>query len=106
MTTIRTGSRLHFGLFDLRHFGGVGMMIEEPAVAVTARKESAWSISGLSQPRTQFVVDRLTASSPDLPPMHIDVDAAPPEHSGFGSGTQITLAVAAAIIAEAGKTRS
>jgi beta-RFAP synthase len=106
MTVVRTGSRLHFGLIDLRHFGGVGMMIDEPAVEVSARRDSHWSVSGLHPTRIQFVIGRLTNLYPELPPMHIEVAHAPPEHAGFGCGTQVTLAIASAITAEAGRHTS
>jgi beta-ribofuranosylaminobenzene 5'-phosphate synthase len=106
VTTIRSGSRLHFGLFDLRRFGSVGMMIEEPAVEATALLDAQWSVGGLSSTRLQFVIDRLTNDFPDLPPMRVEVEKAPPEHAGFGSGTQVSLAVATAIMGEAKMEKS
>ena len=101
MTIVRTGSRLHFGLFDLRRFGGVGMMIDEPAVEVSAQVTDQWSVNGLLPHRTRFVIDRLSQWAPDLPPMRVEVLQAPPEHAGFGTGTQVSLALAKAIVTEA-----
>ena len=48
MIRVVAGSRLHFGLLHvptvgepvgLRHFGGLGMMIREPAIALTVEVE-------------------------------------------------------------------
>jgi beta-ribofuranosylaminobenzene 5'-phosphate synthase len=101
VTIVRTGSRLHFGLFDVRHFGGVGLMIDEPVVVASAHIADRWSIKGLLPHRARFVIDRLCLYVPDLPPMRVEVSAAPPEHAGFGVGTQVSLAMATAIAAEA-----
>jgi beta-ribofuranosylaminobenzene 5'-phosphate synthase len=97
---VRTGSRLHFGLFDLRRFGGVGMMIDEPGVAVTAQVAEQWSVHGLLAHRSRFVIDRLTNFLRDLPPLRLEVLHAPPEHAGFGAGTQVSFALATAIVTE------
>ncbi len=101
MTLVHTGSRLHFGLFDLKHYGGVGMMIDEPGVEVIAERADQWSVTGPMSERTQFVIDRLVKRFYDLPSMHVGVVQGPPEHAGFGSGTQTSLALATAIVTEA-----
>ena len=50
MLRIRTGSRLHFGLFSLgaapRLFGGVGLMIDEPGIQLCATPAREWSAEG------------------------------------------------------------
>ncbi len=101
MTSVHTGSRLHFGLFDLKQFGGVGMMIDKPCVEVIAERADQWSVTGPMSERTQFVIDRLVKRFRDLPPMRVAVVEGPPEHAGFGSGTQTSLALATAIVTEA-----
>ncbi len=101
MTSVHTGSRLHFGLFDLKHFGGIGMMIDEPRVEAIAERAENWSISGPMPARTKFVIDRLVKHVPELPPMRVGLAQVSPEHAGFGCGTQSSLALATAIVSEA-----
>jgi beta-RFAP synthase len=100
MIRVRTGSRLHFGLLNpagvpgLRRFGGVGLMIEEPAVCVVARRANVWSAKGPSAARALDFAKR--CADPNSA-WAIEVESAPPEHVGFGSGTQLGLAVARAL---------
>lgn len=103
MTTVETGSRLHFGLFNLHRFGGAGMMVDEPAVVANAELFPEWTITGHLPGRTRAVVDRLRQYVPDLPPMNVGIARTPPEHVGLGSGTQVSLAVAMAILHQAGR---
>ncbi len=113
--SISAPSRLHFGLFSIgdmvaRKFGGIGLMIDAPRTMVTAsRAESfriadrpgsdacraaieswfAWMEVSL---RSAGAIDRLEAL-----PVHVEIDAVPPRHSGFGSGTQLALSSVMAI---------
>ena len=48
---IESGSRLHFGLLSFGHrqegvrqFGGVGMMVREPALRLTAEPAESWQV--------------------------------------------------------------
>lgn len=106
MIRVRTGSRLHFGLIRLpptpwpadgrRYFGGVGLMIDQPAVELELEPASTWSFSGAHAARVQKVVDRIQSIEPRLAarPCAVRVIQAPPEHCGFGLGTQLGLTVA------------
>jgi beta-RFAP synthase len=104
VTRVRTGSRLHFGLFHLppaepwpefwpgtnvpaRYYGGVGVMIDEPAVEVEAEPADEWSFAGADADRARSFV---RAGRPHA----VNVIRAAPAHAGFGSGTQLALAVA------------
>jgi beta-RFAP synthase len=103
MTRVRTPSRLHFGLFALpadaaapawptRAFGGVGLMIEQPGLTVTAEPATSWSSEGpLAERGVAFA--RMASATP----MHISVATTVREHVGLGTGTQLGLAVARAI---------
>jgi beta-ribofuranosylaminobenzene 5'-phosphate synthase len=106
---IRTGSRLHLGLLSLpgatgpgplaaRHFGGVGLMIEEPAVEVTAAPAREWAADGPARERALDTARRAAAALPEerRRPLRIRVEQCPQEHVGLGTGTQLTLAVAMA----------
>jgi len=109
VTFVRSGSRLHFGLFNLppadpwpdvwpgtkepaRYYGGVGVMVDEPAVEVEAEQEEAWSIRGLHVDRVlEFA--RLIGGRPH----RIHVRQCAPQHCGLGVGTQLGLAIGTAL---------
>jgi beta-ribofuranosylaminobenzene 5'-phosphate synthase len=115
MTNLRTRiispSRLHFGLLGwgpqaARQFGGVGLMIDSPGIELLVEPASSWLIEGPSAPRVVQLIDHLQKAMRDagvrLPPAHIRVKSAPPEHVGLGVGTQLCLAVARAVFRIAG----
>jgi beta-RFAP synthase len=104
MTRVCAPSRLHFGLIGFaelwpnavptRRFGGAGLMVQAPGVDVSVSPASAWSVEGPLGGRALAVALRL---SPDIPPHKIIVSQCAPEHSGLGTGTQLSLAVARAL---------
>ncbi|MCD0461233.1 beta-ribofuranosylaminobenzene 5'-phosphate synthase [Roseiconus lacunae] len=107
--TIRTGARLHFGLLDCKPpFGGLGLMIDSPATEVEAVSDKSFAIdssiesAGLAA-RTKAIASRAAkhfrcgeADEVRLPPIKLKLKCQPPKHSGFGSGTQYSLAIAEA----------
>jgi beta-RFAP synthase len=121
---VRTPSRLHFGLLVLpagdqpaawpgqdgretipaRHFGGVGLMVQSPGVQVAAKPSNQWLATGTLAKRALAVAEqfvrRLAAVAPEhrAGPCHIVVEDVAPEHCGLGTGTQLSLAVATAIL--------
>jgi beta-RFAP synthase len=111
LVTVIAPSRLHFGLYGFgrqaaRQFGGVGAMIESPALQLTASRTDSFSASGPLAERVREFAERWaafyrttgdSAASPVLPAAAIEVVHAPPEHSGLGVGTQLGLSVAAAL---------
>lgn len=106
MLRIRTGSRLHFGLFNLdaapRRFGGVGLMIDAPGLQLCATPARDWSAAGPLSARALEFARRCAASlnadnsrpAPLLTPHHLLIERAAPEHVGLGTGTQLGLATA------------
>src|SRR5690349_16537987 len=96
---VTTGSRLHFGLLNPsasplpRLFGRVGMMVTDPPLTVTVSRAQEWSATGPLALRALNIARQLQA--PPFPCL-VAVEGAPPEHSGLGSGTQLSLAVATA----------
>ena len=106
MWSVRTGSRLHLGLLTLppttaeRQFGGVGLMIDSPGVAVRAESSPDWVVEGPHRERVAEIIRSLEAALRErelglaLEPRRVVVDHAPPEHVGLGTGTQLALAVA------------
>lgn len=119
MIRVTAHSRLHFGLFALpaqgvthwpnsegqptlpvRHFGGVGLMIEQPGVQVRIRPSTSWSADGPSAQRALEAAQRFMATLPNNESwraFNIVVEQCAPEHAGLGTGTQLALAVAKAL---------
>jgi beta-RFAP synthase len=99
--SITTGARLHFGPLAVRpasgrQFGGVGMMLDQPYCAVHVRPaEVDQVIAGAEAPRIARIVEqyRQRASRP-VPTCQVELRESLPQHAGFGSGTQLALAVA------------
>jgi beta-ribofuranosylaminobenzene 5'-phosphate synthase len=99
--------RLHFGLFHVpvdglthhpdgrpvRKFGGLGLMIDEPCVTVTATQEREDSASGSLADRAVSFMDQSRDARPEAHPCWIKADG-PTEHTGLGIGTALGLAVA------------
>lgn len=94
-----TPSRLHFGLLGWgpqvpRQFGGVGLMIDAPGIALTAEAAAEWDAQGPLAIRALHVAERMAKASVPLVPARIRIEHAPDEHVGLGVGTQLSLAVA------------
>lgn len=104
--TITTGARLHFGPLAAAgatggKFGGVGMMVTSPGFVVSASAAEADEFHGVTNAaaRAADFVRHIRASDNErkLPSCRITIEKAIPSHAGLGSGTQLGLAVAAAL---------
>lgn len=122
--TVSAPSRLHFGLFSVgqqveRQFGGMGLMVKAPRTIVSATFAEQFSVHGLGAAESRRAIQswfshldretfaRLMAEFSELDrvnpaydqlPIRVEVCAMPPRHSGLGSGTQLALCAAAAVI--------
>jgi beta-ribofuranosylaminobenzene 5'-phosphate synthase len=126
MTRVTTPSRLHFGLLSLpggparwpgldgepglpvRHFGGVGLMIDRPGLSVRVEPAADWAASGPLADRALGFARRVVETLPlaRRRAFRVAVEHAPAEHTGLGVGTQLGLAVTKAIAAETGSAWS
>ncbi len=111
MIHVQTPCRLHFGLFaysrdDARQFGGVGLMVRQPHIALHIRHGEGFTAAGPASDRAaafaQTFVGRaieagLIDKPGDLPGIHIDVQDMPRSHTGLGTGTQLGMAVSRGI---------
>jgi beta-ribofuranosylaminobenzene 5'-phosphate synthase len=107
---LRAGARLHFGLLDLsgatrRVDGGVGLSISDPAAVVTVQPNQSLEVEA---PR-EFIstchdVIKAVASSIELPNLKLTLQTETVIHCGFGSGTQIALSIATALLYFANRT--
>src|SRR5688572_22174936 len=97
---VRAPSRLHFGMFSFGHatgprFGGVGAMVDSPAVEVHIWPAQQFAVHGpLAHRAERFAL--AAAKSWQLPRLlqcEIEVNSSS-DHTGLGVGTQLGLAVA------------
>lgn len=102
---VTTGSRLHFGLYsfgkvDGLNFGGLGAMIEAPSLVVVAEPASCEpfeAIGPCSDRVIEFASRWATFYSVEPSGVRFTIESAPPQHHGFGAGTQLALATAVAL---------
>jgi beta-RFAP synthase len=103
--SIAAPARLHLGFIDLsgsrgRRFGSVGLTIEGLTTQVSAQVAAHAAVHGpdaLVNQRAQHYLDKLAALDLLPHPVLLQVEQHAPAHAGFGSGTQLALAVARAV---------
>ncbi len=109
---VEAASRLHFGLlapcgWSARRFGGVGAMVQQPALRVLirpAREEAAaFSARGPLAAAAEQTLERARAAGwlAEAEPPAVEVLSAPRAHTGLGTGTQLALSIAAGLRAYA-----
>jgi len=97
-------ARLHLGFLDLngdlgRRFGSIGLAIDTPATELTLTRARAFNAEGPDCQRALATLRRLAETFSLGGAYQLDIRTAIPPHSGLGSGTQLTLAVGAALTA-------
>jgi len=100
--TVLAPARLHMGFIDMsgalgRHFGSIGVALQEIYTQVTVSAASELQVNGPSSERATKTARRLCQEMNLPEALAIQVDAAIPEHIGLGSGTQMALAIGAAL---------
>ena len=106
---VHTGARLHFGLFSTGRtdgrLGGIGLMIDRPGFVLRGRHSDADAVEGDDAAAVERVrrwlwelmkLRRAAADRRGIEPafLQIEVVESIPAHHGFGSGTQLALALA------------
>jgi beta-RFAP synthase len=99
--TVRAPARLHLGFLDMngglgRRFGSLGLAIDAYETRITARRAAEMSVHGWEADRAQRVLAQLSSVNGSSI-CAISVESAIPAHTGLGSGTQLALAIAAAL---------
>jgi beta-RFAP synthase len=107
---VRAPARLHLGFLDLngaigRRFGSIGLAVDQPETELTLRRSAYHEAHGLEAARALALVKKFAGVSPG-PGYAVEVTKAIPAHAGLGSGTQLALAVGAAIARMQGRTLS
>jgi beta-RFAP synthase len=101
---VHAPARLHLGFLDPgaslgRRFGSLGLVVEGFDTVVTLARAACdeWRGAGRREidvlPRAQAVVDALREATGALDALSVRIDRVPPAHAGFGTGTQLALAV-------------
>ena len=95
-------ARLHLGFYDLhggngRLFGSLGVGINEIYTHVTASESKDVIVRGESRGRASNYVGRILEYFDIDQGVTVTVHKAIPEHTGLGSGTQLSLAIAHAV---------
>ena len=91
-------SRLHFGIIDMRGdigrlHGSAGVGIETPRLVFEVEEAGETVITGARSDRAQVIIDNVLRDHGVNGGVHLDVQSNIPEHMGFGSGTQLTIAL-------------
>jgi beta-ribofuranosylaminobenzene 5'-phosphate synthase len=99
---VRAGARLHLGFLDLdgalgRRFGSIGLAVDGIACAITLTASPQPGADGPRAERALRDLERAAASFGIPPRAHVQVTDAIPAHIGLGSGTQLALAIGAAL---------
>ncbi len=100
--TVTIPARLHLGFFDLhgglgRRFGSIGVAISTLQTRVAIERASAMEIAGPESERVERHLDTMRRELGLGGAYRVEVLDAVPAHAGLGSGTQLALAVAAAV---------
>lgn len=95
-------ARLHLGFLDLggslgRRFGSLGLAIDGFATRLRVTRASTPEASGPDAARALDYVARAASVLRVSPNVRVALAEASPLHAGFGSGTQLALAVATAM---------
>ncbi|MBO0902648.1 beta-ribofuranosylaminobenzene 5'-phosphate synthase family protein [Jiella sonneratiae] len=99
VVTVLAPARLHLGFLDPggslgRRFGGVGLAIDAPATTLRIARAARDTVTGEEAERARAYLG-LMREALGLTGRHaLTVDTVMPAHAGFGSGTQLALAVA------------
>lgn len=101
-------ARLHLGFLDLngslgRRYGSIGLALDKPETRLVVRHAPHHSAEGPESDRALRLLGRFTSKS-SRRGYSVTVEDAIPAHAGLGSGTQLALAIGAAVARLEGQT--
>ncbi len=99
---ISSPSRLHFGIFDLRGdrgrlHGSAGVTIKQPRLELDIEEATETVVTGARDTRAIDIINELLSEHGVETGVRLNIHQDIPEHMGFGSGTQLTLAIGTAL---------
>ena len=80
-----------------RLYASLGLAIGQPRVSICARRASGYSATGTDSERSLAIAKKLWPTLGGTDAVEIKVKECIPAHSGLGSGTQLAMAVGAAL---------
>ena len=97
-------ARLHLGFLDLhgglnRKFGSLGLSVSNIYTSLTATYADDISLIGINNQRAIDYAEQMLSHYGINGGLCMNINSAIPEHAGLGSGTQLSLVIAAAIAA-------
>lgn len=100
--SVTATARLHLGFLDLngglgRRFGSLGLALDGPVTQIVVRRAASDSVAGPDGSRAARALAAMSARLGLPGGHHVEIAQAIPSHAGLGSGTQLALAVAAAL---------
>ncbi|HEY8126398.1 MAG TPA: beta-ribofuranosylaminobenzene 5'-phosphate synthase family protein [Methylocystis sp.] len=100
--SVAASARLHLGFLDMngdlgRKFGGVGLALDSPATRLTLIRADKNCVEGHEGARAEALLERAQEALGVSQRHRLTLEEAIPAHAGFGSGTQLALAVSAAL---------
>jgi beta-ribofuranosylaminobenzene 5'-phosphate synthase len=100
--SVTAAARLHLGFLDMtgalgRKFGGLGLSISGLATRLTLTRAEATEADGADSERARALLEKAVAALAPGKHYRLTIHEAIPSHSGLGSGTQLALAIAAAL---------
>jgi beta-ribofuranosylaminobenzene 5'-phosphate synthase len=100
--TVRALARLHLGFLDLngglgRRFGSIGLALDGLGTTLTVQSAPQMRVEGLDAERAQNHIATMRRSLGIGGNYRVTIEAIVRPHAGLGSGTQMALAVAAAL---------
>lgn len=100
--SVMVPARLHLGFLDLegglgRRFGSLGVTLEGPYTRLTLAAGPRLSVEGPDEARARAYLLRLVEHFELDDGLELVIEEAIPPHCGLGSGTQLALAIGAAV---------
>jgi beta-RFAP synthase len=100
--TVTAPARLHLGFLDLnghlgRRFGSIGLAISGLKTKISLAPAEHIRVSGPESDRVRRYLELMRDALALEGAYDVKVDELVPSHAGFGSGTQLALAVGAAV---------
>jgi beta-ribofuranosylaminobenzene 5'-phosphate synthase len=109
--TVRAPGRLHLGFLDPaatlgRAFGSLGIVIDgfETVIEMAKAADTSDAVTAATPPaqaelpRARALLERLRAATSCRAPLRLHLRQVLPAHAGFGSGTQLALAIGRAFV--------
>lgn len=95
-------ARLHLGFLDLngslgRRYGSIGLSLDAPVTRVSLRRLGVTTVQGPDSDRAARHLAAMLQHFRLSPGHDLRIDQAIPAHAGLGSGTQLALAIGAAV---------